>query len=172
MQVITLKDGRKVVAIEALAPNAFKAYAQSAEVLAGIARAEGDGYRLAGADHYLPSTEDIASMGGVGEYGPGLIAFTYRKPGGEEEKLIVSEAINPELFAQVSGHRDEITLQINDLDALRREHGLPPLEEVSINELPTSETNEDGQTLNVQELALQRMIEAYREGVKLSLIHI
>ncbi|MEQ9726503.1 hypothetical protein ABRP29_12790 [Pseudomonas sp. WHRI 8822A] len=166
VQVITLKDGSKVVAIETMAPNAFKAYAQSAEVFAGIARAEGDGYRLAGADHYLPSTEDIASMGGVGEYGPGLIAFTYRKPGGEEEKLIVSEAINPELFAQVSGHRDEVTLQINDLDALRREHGLPPLEEVSINELPTSETNEDRQTLNVQELALQRMIEAYREGVK------
>lgn len=166
VQVITLQDGSTVVAIEAMAPVSFKAYAQAGQTLEGITRAQSDGYRLADPDEYLPSTEDISAIGGVGEYGPGLIAFTYRKPGGEEQKIIVSEDLNAQMFDQVANHRADISLQINDLDALRAEHGLPPLAEVSLNDLPTTEKDEDGNPLSVQDLSMQRLIEQYRAGVK------
>lgn len=166
VQVVTLKNGKTITVIEALAPQSFQAYAEAGKTLDGITRAQGDGYRLANKDDYLPSTEDISAMGGVGEYGPGLIAFTYQKPGGEQEKIVVSEADNPELFAQVAGHRSEITAQLDNVDELRKQYGLPPSSELSVNDLPTTEKDEDGNTLSIQDLTLQNLVKEYRAGVE------
>ena len=165
VQIVTLKDGSKITVIEALAPKSFAAYAEAGKTLEGIKRAEGDGFRLAGSDEYLPSTDDISGIGGVGEYGPGLISFTYQKPGGQQEKIIVSKDLNPEMFSQVAGHRSEIAGQLTDVDALRAKHGLPPLSELNINDLPTTEKDEDGNPLSIQDLMLRDMINEYREGV-------
>ncbi|MGY2402211.1 hypothetical protein [Pseudomonas sp. SDO5271_S396] len=163
--IVTLKNGERRVVIEALAPNAFKAYTEQSQALDDIARAEKDGYRLAGPDEYLPSTEDIRSLDEPGKYGDDLIGFTYQKPGGEEQKIVVSALTNPEMFAQVAGVRDERTLVDNDLDTLRAEHGLPGHDEVSVNTLETTEKNDDGEAMTVQELALKRMYDEYREGM-------
>ncbi|MGE7991704.1 hypothetical protein ACQKPE_11745 [Pseudomonas sp. NPDC089554] len=165
VQVVTLKSGRTITVIQALAPESFKAYAETAKALEGIKRAEGDGYRLAGKDEYLPSTDDISGMGAVGDYGPGLIAFTYQKPGGQQEKIIVSQDLNPEMFAQVAGHRGEIAAQVSDVDALRAKHGLPPASELDYNNLPTTEMDEEGQPLGVQDLMLRDLVKEYRDGV-------
>ncbi|AMB84608.1 hypothetical protein AWM79_04495 [Pseudomonas agarici] len=166
VEVVTLKNGKTITVIEALAPDSFQAYGETGKTLDGIARAQGEGYRLAGEDEYLPSTEDISGVGAVDEYGPGLITYTYQKPGGQQEKVVVSEEINPELFAQVAGHRDEITTQVNDVDELRKEYGLPPSSELNINELPTTEKDEDGNPLGIQDLTLQNLVKEYREGVE------
>jgi len=166
VQVITLKNGQTLTVIEALAPESFAFYGDAGKTLDGIKRAEADGYRLATKDDYLPSTEDISGLGAVGDYGPGLIAFTYQKPGGQQEKIVVSQASNPELFAQVEGHRDDITTQINDVDALRKEHGLPPSSELIVNDLPTTEKDEDGNPLSIQDLTLQNLVKEYRAGVE------
>ncbi|NWC93065.1 MULTISPECIES: hypothetical protein [unclassified Pseudomonas] len=166
VQVVTLKNGKTITVIEALAPQSFQAYAESAKTLDGINRAQGDGYRLATEADYLPSTEDISSVGGVGEYGPGLIAFTYQKPGGELEKIVVSQASTPDMFAQIAGHRDDITEQINDVDELRKQYGLPPSSELNVNDLPTTEKDEDGNALSIQDLTLQNLVKEYRAGVE------
>jgi transcriptional antiterminator Rof (Rho-off) len=166
VQVITLKNGKTITVIEALAPKSFQAYGETGKTLDGINRAQGDGYRLATRDDYLPSTEDISGMGAVGDYGPGLIAFTYQKPGGQQEKIVVSEEVNPELFAQVAGHRNDITTQINDVDELRKQYGLPPSSELNVNDLPTTEKDEDGNPLSIQDLTLQNLVKEYRAGVE------
>ncbi|MGY2398027.1 hypothetical protein [Pseudomonas sp. SDO5271_S396] len=166
VQVVTLKNGKTITVIEALAPESFQAYGEAGKTLDGITRAQGDGYRLATKDDYLPSTEDIPSVGGVGDYGPGLIAFTYRKPGGQEEKIVVSQADNPEMFVQIAGYRGDVNTQINDVDELRKQYGLPPSSELNVNDLPTTEKDDEGKPLSVQDLMLQNMIKEYRAGIE------
>jgi len=105
-------------------------------------------------------------MGQPGEYGPGLISFTYQKPGGETQKIIVSEDLNPEMYQQVADHQADISAQINDVDKLRADHGLPPESEVSLRGLTTTEKDEDGKPLSVQDLTMKELLDEYRAGVK------
>lgn len=165
VQVVTLKDGKTITVIEALAPQAFKAYTEAGKTLDGIGHAQADGYRLANSDEYLPATEDISAIGGAGEYGPGLIAFTYQKPDGELQKIVVSQASNPDMFAQIAGHRDDISVQVSNLDEMRKQYGLPPSAELNVNDLPTTEKDEEGNTLSIQDLTLQNLVKEYRAGV-------
>ncbi|MDF0733087.1 hypothetical protein P0Y43_20550 [Pseudomonas entomophila] len=164
--VVTQNDGKLVVVSKDIAPEAFLEYTAKGQTLAGIEKAKADGYSKAGPDDYLPSTEDIMSVGGVGDYGPGLIAFTQRKPGGEEQKIIVSQFDNPQMFDQISSYRTTIAEQITDVDKLRADHGLPPLKEVTVDELPTTEKDENGQPLSVRDLAVRDLVDEYRAGIK------
>ncbi|MGE7991694.1 hypothetical protein ACQKPE_11695 [Pseudomonas sp. NPDC089554] len=164
--VVTKTDGNLVVVSKHIAPEAFLEYSAKGQTLAGIEKAAADGYRKASPDEYLSSTEDIMSVGGAGDYGPGLIAFTQRKPGGEEQKIVVSQFDNPQMFEQISAYRTSIAEQITDVDALRAEHGLPPLKEVTVDELPTTEKGEDGQALSVRDLAIKELVDGYRAGIK------
>ncbi|MBH3459089.1 hypothetical protein [Pseudomonas putida] len=164
--VVTKADGKLVVVSRDVSPEAFLDYSTKGQTLAGLEKAKGDGYTKAGPDDYLASTEDIMSVGGIGDYGPGLIAFTQRKPGGEEQKIIVSQFDNPQMFEQIADYRSSIAEQVTDVDKLRADHGLPPLKEVSVDELATTEKDEDGQPLSVRDLAIRDLVDGYRAGIK------
>lgn len=164
--VVNGADGKLLVVSKDITPEAFAAYTTKGQSLAGIEKAKGDGYSLAGPDAYLASTEDIMSVGGVGDYGPGLIAFTQHKPGGAEEKIVVSEDTNPQMFEQISGYRTDIAQQTTDVDKLRADNGLPPLKDVSVDNLATTEKDESGNPLSVQDLSMKTLVDSYRAGVK------
>lgn len=164
--VVNQADGKLLVVSKDITPEAFAAYTTKGQTLAGIEKAKGDGYSLAGPDDYLASTEDIMSVGGVGDYGPGLIAFTQHKPGGSEEKIVVSEDSNPQMFEQISSYRTDIAQQTTDVDALRASNGLPPLKDVSVDSLTTTEKDESGNPLSVQDLSMKTLVDSYRAGVK------
>ncbi|MCS3466957.1 hypothetical protein M2401_000667 [Pseudomonas sp. JUb42] len=164
--VVTQSDGKLLVVSRNLSPQAFLDYSNKGQTITGLEKAKADGYVKAEPGDYLPSTEDIMSVGGVGEYGPGLIAFTYHKPGGAEEKIIVSQDDNPQMFDQISSYRTDIAEQTTDVDKLRADSGLPPRKDVSVDDLATTEKDDNGQPLSVRDLAIKTLIDEYRAGVK------
>ncbi|KAF1020895.1 MAG: hypothetical protein GAK37_03527 [Pseudomonas sp.] len=164
--VVNQADGKLLVVAKDITPEAFAAYSTKGQTLTGIEKAKGDGYTLASPDAYLASTEDIMSVGGAGDYGPGLIAFTQHKPGGSEEKIVVSEDSNPQMFKQISDYRSDIAAQTTDVDKLRTDNGLPPLKDVSVDNLATTEKDENGAPLSVQDLSMKTLVDGYRAGVK------
>jgi len=164
--VVNQADGKLLVVSKDITPEAFAAYTSKGQTLAGIEKAKGDGYTLAAPDAYLASTEDIMSVGGAGDYGPGLIAFTQHKPGGSEEKIVVSEDSNPQMFEQISSYRSDIAAQTTDVDKLRTDNGLPPLKDVSVDNLTTTEKDDSGNPLSVQDLSMKTLVDSYRAGVK------
>lgn len=164
--VVTQSDGKLLVVSKNISPQAFLDYSAKGQTITGLEKAKADGYVKAGPGDYLPSTEDIMSVGGVGEYGPGLIAFTYHKPGGAEEKIIVSQDDNPQMFDQISSYRTDIAEQTTDVDKLRADNGLPPLKDVSVDDLTTTEKDDKDQPLSVRDLAIKTLIDEYRAGVK------
>ncbi|NWA02251.1 hypothetical protein [Pseudomonas gingeri] len=163
---VTLNDDKVVTVSKDITPTSFAQYSEKGQTLAGVEKARGDGYTLAGPDDYLPSTEDIMSVGGAGDYGPGLIAFTYHKPGADEQKIVVSQESNPQMFDQISGYRDDIAAQTTDIDKLRGDHGLPPLKDVTVDGLATTEKGDDGNPLSVQDLTMKSLVDDYRAGMK------
>jgi len=164
--VVTQNDGKLLVVSKAITPQAFNDYSNKGQTLAGLEKAKGDGYTVANPGDYLPSTEDINSVGGIGDYGPGLIAFTYRKPGGEQQKIIVSEESNPQMFNQIANYRTDIAAQITDIDKIRTDNGLPPSKDTSVDDLLTTEKDDKGHPLSVRDLAIKTLIDEYRAGIK------
>ncbi|MHC6226884.1 cytochrome D1 domain-containing protein [Pseudomonas sp. X10] len=164
--VVTQADGKQVVVSAHLTPKEFVEYTAKGQTISGLERATSEGYVKAEPGAYLSSTDDIMSVGDIEGYGPGLITFTQHKPGGEEEKIIVSAHDNPQMYDQIVSYRKEVAEQINDVDKLRAEHGLPPLNEVLVEELPTTVKDEDGNTLSVQDLTIKELVDEYREGIK------
>lgn len=163
---ITGTSGKTQMVFKALSPTEFEAYQHSGETLSGIDRAKDDGYQLAGNDEYLPSDEDITSIGKLDEYGPGLISLTYQKPGGQERKILVSKELNPEMYGQVTSHQTDDKVPMDNLDELRKENGQPPISDQSISVLKTTEKDKDGDALNVQDLALRDLVDGYRAEIK------
>ena len=160
------KRGDTQIVIKEVAPKAFKQYADFDKTLDGVKVAEEKGFKLVGSDEYLSSTEDVKQVGTPDEFGPGLITYVYQKPGGEEQKLVVSKDYNPELYKQIVDTHVEKNSPTAKQDELRSKHGLPPESQTTVDALLTNQKDESGKQLTVQDLELKMMFDEYRAGIK------
>ena len=163
---VKLKRGDTQIVLEDVSAKAFKQYADFDKTLDGVKAAEEKGFKLVADNEYLSSTEDVKQVGTPDEFGPGLITYVYQKPGGEEQKLLVSKDYNPELYKQIVDTHIEKNSPTAKQDEFRAKHGLPPESQTTVDSLLTNQKDESGKQLTVQDLELKMMFDEYRAGIK------
>lgn len=166
--VLMVKWGRgdTQVVLEAIAPAAYERFMQMHSTLEGISAAEKEGFRLAGNDDYLSSTEDVKDIGVPDQLGQGLITYVVHKPGGEEQKFVVSADYNPALHAQLLEAATAKQMSPEVLSELRTTYNIPADSELSVDTLATTEKDEKGSPLSLQDLQFKLMYDEYKAGVE------
>ncbi|WP_415756032.1 hypothetical protein [Pseudomonas sp. LT1P18] len=169
---LTLEDGKKLIVHSQLTPEAYDYYKgigdqqkTDAFIKATVATEEAKGFVRAGEDIYLSDTKDVRdAVAFTGhDQNAEVISFVYKKPGGAEQKFYVTKESNPQLFEQVMSRLTDSRAAIPV--ASRESAGLPSIEEVSVDALPTTEKNADGSPVTVGNLAFESMVNDYRKGI-------
>lgn len=106
------RDGQSVLVSESVNPSLYHQVVSDGKTLSAIGSSELQGYDLADSEATGPSLQDYKAIGPADEVGPGLIR--YETASGE--KVIVSQATNPQLYDQVAADYDKLST-INQAEA-------------------------------------------------------
>lgn len=99
------KDGKSVLVSQSVNPELYDQVVNDGKTLSAIGSSEIEGYDLAGSGDTGPALQDYKGIGPADEVGPGLIR--YETASGD--KVIVSQATNPELYDKVSTDYDKLS---------------------------------------------------------------
>lgn len=161
---VTLKNGEKLFVLDKLSPEAFQQYQDYERALKGINKAQEDGYKLASADDYLPSMEDVKSVDS-NTYGPGLVSIVFQKPGGAEEKLLISNESNPAFFDKVKSFSVSGEANSAGVSDIRQKYSVPADTDINVGKLATTEKSEDGTAYSVDDLTMKSLVDDYKKGI-------
>lgn len=173
---LKIENGIKLIVHSQLTPEAYNHYKGIAsqhdaveEVEIVKSSLEKDGFVQASNDYYVSDTKNVKAISGESIIGPRAngdpqgLKFFYQEPGGAEQKLYVTKDSNPQLYKQILSlsvtYAEQVTI------SGREKAGLRSFKELSVEQLPTSEKNSDGDPLTVGDLAFKNMIESYRSGI-------
>jgi len=165
--VVFKHDGSVGVVTRELTPEAFDTLSDMSKTLDGLASSKEDGYELVNDNPFTDADIAGATIGVKNEVGPGLVRAEVFDGEGGSRKVIVSEALNPDLYqrfvAMDEGRRNDNAT----IDDARRDADLPALTDLDVGSLETTtaDPNNKNRKLTVNEMTWQNLVADWKKGI-------